>query len=165
MRTAAPSGKRLWLLWVIATNLGWFPGIALGSWLGSHLPAESLSVLVSGLIAGAFVGAAQARVLPRAIAGILAWPVASSIGWALGVLAGRTIVEAGLPELAGIGRLALVALVGGAVVGVPQAFLMGRKLPRAGWWIPASAIGWGTLLPGALTGLVLVWLTGKERPA
>ena len=86
MRTAAPSGKRLWLLWVIATNLGWFPGIALGSWLGSHLPAESLSVLVSGLIAGAFVGAAQARVLPRAIAGILARPVASSIGWALGIL-------------------------------------------------------------------------------
>jgi hypothetical protein len=35
----------------------------------------------------------------------------------------------------------------GALIGLLQWFLLRRSLPRAGWWVLASALGWGLIDP------------------
>ena len=72
----------------------------------------------------------------------------------------------------------MVTLGAGVAIGLAQWLVLRGRLPRAGWWILASVVGWGLVepikgrfidgllesitigaLPAAVTGLVLWWLT------
>ena len=67
----------------------------------------------------------------------------------------------------------------GTVVGVLQWLVLRRQVPRAGWWVLASTVGWVVGLPlgdingppglgavyGAFTGTALVWLLRQPVPA
>lgn len=61
-------GWPFWWRWVLATNLGWFPGIYLGVKLAEHLPAPPIvRAALSALIASSLFGAGQAFCAPRCL--------------------------------------------------------------------------------------------------
>jgi hypothetical protein len=163
------SGWSFWWQWVLATNLGWFPGIALGLWAASLLP-ESATVAracVAAAVAAALFGGTQAFVLSGFLPRVRGWWFSTFIGWTVGVgLAELALVwvPLSLPPLA---ESAVVAFIAGAVVGLPQAWALMTETTRWPWWPVVSAVGWGALFPGAIPGIVLARLvrTGRETPA
>ena len=69
---------------------------------------------------------------------------ATVAGWLLGVLL------LALPGWLGwtaapLNNLDLIFLLMGLAIGITQWLLLRRRLARAGWWIAASALGWGLL--------------------
>lgn len=165
-------GWRIWLLWVLASVVGWgVGGVVLGPVFRVVEPAFGPLVggVVVGTIGGAALGVLQWLVLRWQLARAGWWIVASTVGWAAGGAA--------------------FGLVGGALAGFLQWLVLRRRLVRAGWWIAASTVGWaigpvivlfggvigemdaalivllvavlwgiGGLVGGAITGAVLVWL-------
>ena len=70
----------------------------------------------------------------------LRWILANAAGWAVAA----TTVEAGHEALGlggGTGVFALLEVVYGALIGTAQWLLLRRLIPRAGWWVAASAAG------------------------
>jgi hypothetical protein len=77
------AGWRFWLLWVAATNLGFFPGLA----LGQRLAAGMGEPLASGIVGGSFatlVGTAQWGVLRRHLPHCGYWMPSTTAGFATG---------------------------------------------------------------------------------
>ncbi len=90
------SGWAFWWRWVLATNVGWFPGIVLGTWLAQPL-AEStptLAAVAAGAVAGLCFGATQAFALRATLPTPLAWWLATALGWPLGIGAARLLLDA-----------------------------------------------------------------------
>ena len=103
----------------------------------------------------------------------LAWAVAWSAGWSLG-----------WSLFGGLGLRMVFVLMGamaGALAGIVQWFVLRQQVPRAGWWIVASTLGWaagmglammlrqvgwiaGGAVGGAITGLPLLWLLRGAGP-
>ncbi len=54
MASQSRLGWKFWLWWVIATNAGWFPGIALGTLMGRVL-ADKVTAEVGPVFGGAIV--------------------------------------------------------------------------------------------------------------
>jgi len=181
----APVGWVLWLLWILATTLGWPLGWAMGVWTTSVFiawgPGEStgLPLVVCqtawGAIWGAVLGAIQWPILRWRIAGAGGWVLASAVGWTGGWWAWFGVGQ----HLAGALGWAMLAVgaTGGAAVGALQSLVLRRRARGAGWWVLASSVGWaaswGVLrigiwsvvgwlgsgaVAGAITGSVLVWL-------
>jgi hypothetical protein len=162
------SGWPFWWRWVVATNLGWFPGVLLGIRISSLVPETSpvLQAAVSAAVASAFFGAAQAWVLRGFVASPAAWWWATVLGWSAGVAVARLLLDAASVHGPGLADVVAVALVAGGVVGFAQAALLSRRCARWFWWPAISALGWGVLFPGALPGAGLVWLArGRPRSA
>lgn len=129
----------------------------------------ALSVAVSGaLVEGFAVGGLQwlaiRRVLPELDA--RAWVIATSLGafvaWVLGMLpstffsaaqasasAASSAEQAAYdPPLAlQLGLAALMGLVLGPILGVPQWWVLRSHLPRAGWWVAANSMAWALGMP------------------
>jgi hypothetical protein len=61
----------------------------------------------------------------------LQWMLVSGVGWLVGWLAGEMGIGAG--------------------VGLVQWLVLRPRVPRAGWWIPASAVGWAVGVVAVLT--------------
>ena len=103
------------------------------------------------------------------------WIAATALGWLLGI----AVVYLGYA----IWPVALNAnsvwssMLIGAVTGLAQWLVLRRWVPRAGWWVLASVLGWGLVrliagevftsllelliigaVPAAVTGLALWWL-------
>lgn len=151
-------GWAFWWRWVLATNLGWFPGIALGTWLTQPIAerAPLLAATVSAGVAAASFGAAQALVLRGLLASPAAWWWATTLGWPVGVGAATALLAAFGGVAHPILETMLVAFIAGGCVGLPQARLLQPVLRHALWWPGVSALGWGLLFPGVLAGLALV---------
>ena len=103
------------------------------------------------------------------------WFIATALGWTVGLAGGSVVSLVGcfagcivlMPESAmacgmgcGLGILVGACFWGGALSGVAQWLLLRRRLPRAGWWIAASALGW----VGAAVAGVWVALTTQLLP-
>lgn len=166
-------GWRFWLLWVLATNLGFFAGIWLGSLVSGTFPqgtapypAIVIRATVSAVFVGSLVGLAQSLVLNRHISDNDRWAMGTTIGWTIGVLAGASITLTLFPKIDpnGIVYITLVGFIAGAVVGIPQWMAL-RDLFRisGAWWIPVSSLGWGILIPGLVTGIALVFILRAVR--
>lgn len=88
------------------------------------------------------------------LAGTLGWFLAGILGWLL-----RDAI---------LGQASV-----GLVTGVMQWYVLRRRIPQAGWWIPFSGLGWGlgwaltlTFLPrdlGLLSGLLLGAVMGAAQ--
>jgi len=167
-------GWGFWLLWVLASTVGWLFGFFVGS-VGGYavmeiLPSYAL-VAWGGVAEGAGVGIFQWLVLRRRVSRAGWWVLASILGLAGGAVVGTTAVAlaGGDPTTWGVvGGW----VVGGAMAGLMQWFVLRRQVSRAGCWVLASTVGWAVSTVsmaygvglGAVTGLALVWLLRQPIP-
>jgi hypothetical protein len=114
------------------------------------------------VIEGCTVGVAQWLVLrgPLPRLGWRPWVVATALGagaaWTLGMIPstvlslladGTTATDgaSAASEPSGLlfyGLAALMGLVLGPILGLPQRVVLRRHVARAGWWIPAQSVAW-----------------------
>lgn len=178
-------GWGFWLLWVLASTVGWFSGFIIGK-IGAFAIHDSLSrhnymgaVFVAALAAG--VGILQWLVLRRRLSRAGWWVLASIVGLAGGGVVGPTAVALAVGDPTTWGVVGFL-VVGWAMAGLMQWFVLRRQVSRAGWWVLASIVGWAVSgavwglgaqhgmglealvvflaggAGGAVTGLALVWL-------
>jgi len=162
------SGWPFWWRWVLATNLGWFPGILLGLRLATLVAdAPVLAGVIAAVPSAVLFGAAQAYALRGALPKPAQWFWATLAGWPLGVAIARIVAQAFSLELSPIPDAFFVAGVAGAAVGATQSLTLRAVYRRWPWWIAISGFGWLALFPGAIPGAGLVWLarTGSVWPA
>jgi hypothetical protein len=166
-----PAGCGLWLGWMLATLLGGGIGWAIG-WFASTLAPGALATPVLGAVTGACLGLAQWPILAGRLPASWRWIVASTLGWGAGFLAGAELSAYFGLEGAPFGLA--TGLVTGTFLGGLQWVLLRGVVTRAGWWVPANLLAWGSaliyyrpsawlgLLMGALAGIVtaivLLWL-------
>lgn len=166
-------GWHIWLQWVLASILGFAVGAAVGNAVIDSIPpmtcAQSSSdTLVDKLtnfpcmlpmLYGAFLGVAggfmQWLVLRRQIAGAGWWVLASTLGFAIAVVAAMTYPVLSLADslafsLDGnpIAAPILIGVVFGVAGGILPWIVLRRKITRAGWWVLAHLLG--SLVGGAL---------------
>ena len=180
----------LWSRWVAATGISLIVGYTVGTEGGEAVSAaldepvrddqvagRPMGLLVVLAAVGAAIGAAQWLVLRRHLAGAGWWVPASVVGYAaLALLAALGVPD--LPSLGppGIGREsgaadALGFITDGALLGATLGTLVGvaqwpvlRHLPRAGWWVAASAAGWAVQQAADAAVLVLGDMGLMARP-
>jgi hypothetical protein len=133
--------------------------------------------LIGGLLGGGFTGICQSLLLRRQVGQvkgwvwltIAGWVIASAIGlWSSGIVQQFDrmadpdwFIGGAEPLRPNLVLLVAASLVAGAIVGLGQWLLLRRILKRAGWWIPATVLGWGIAVGaglGVLTGTTLVLL-------
>jgi len=151
------AGWRFWILWVVATNAGFFPGLALGNRLSASV-AEPYASSIVGACFGALVGVAQWLVLRRHISPSHHWVSATAIGWCLGGGLGALLLGRFVPSVSegGLAWTLFIGFFAGAVVGIAQRRVLLRFGPALShWWVPISALAWGVFFPGAVSGVFL----------
>lgn len=177
-------GWRFWLLWVLASTVGslagFFVGFVVGAVVEEILPNYGSAAIAAGV--GAGVGILQWFVLRWRVSRSGWWVLASILGLAVAAVLGTAVALAGGDPTTPWG-FAGVLVVGGAMAGLMQWFVLRRQVSRAGWWVLASTVGWAVSGPvlglsaqygmyfsplvvslgggvglGAVTGLALVWL-------
>jgi hypothetical protein len=163
------AGWRFWLLWVIATNVGFFPGLALGTQL-SAAANEPLASAIVGASFGALAGVAQWLVLRRHLVPSHHWTTATAFGWCVGAGLGALLLTRFAPDVVpgGVRWTLFVGFFAGAVIGVPQRRILRRFSPSlSAWWVPISSLAWGLFFPGVISGLFLAHRLGAaaEAPA
>ena len=140
------AGRGFWLLWVLASGVGFGVGGPLGVAMGS--PGDIIVNGYMGLAAGGILaGVLQWLVLRRRVART-GWWVLSVIAAvaAVGVLVfGVGLVNVDVGWVLGVGLF-------GTVAGVLQWLVLRRHVARAGWWVLASTVGW--IVGGPTTALV-----------
>ena len=114
-----------------------------------------------GAFEGAVVGLAQWLVLRQRLPGLTrrSWVWATIIGavatWFLGMLPGTIMSVIGndggdLPDLDGTEALVMetaLAIMLGAILAIPQWWVLRRHVGMAGWWLPANALAWAVAMP------------------
>ncbi len=168
-------GCGFWLLWAIVTTVGGFLGQLIAqTTVRLVVPADApvtlvmLTLVPFGLVAGAVIGLFQGLVLLRylKLLGWRDWILASALGgvlrWALlGPVASVLVLamNTGYPQCNVLIPLILWGALSGAAFGLPQSFVLSRRLPETvdlGWWAwtLANAAGGIFYLPFvALSGL------------
>jgi hypothetical protein len=127
--------------WVRATWLGWLfgiPCIIALALLGETVGIGGAQALV-GAGMGAGVGFMQRRIVRGLQVRATPWFWSCAIGLALPFLAFDLARAAGREITFSL--YASVAL-GGLIAGAWQGYLLRAHLPKAGWWLPASLLGW-----------------------
>jgi len=170
----------LWSQWVVANALAELLGLGTSAllWLGlifngeqrlGVMSAAAIVVIGSTLLEGSAVGVAQWLVL-RHIWPALKWQqwwsataVGAFIAWTLGMipstlmsLAEETTTTTPAPEISDALVWSLAALMGlilGPILALPQWFVLRRHVAHAGWWIPANAAAWGLGMPVIFMGM------------
>ncbi len=147
----------LWLQWLLATALGSATGLAIGLPFGSaagEIVAKTTtlgwygtgSYIAFGLVTlplfGLFTGIAQSHVLRSRIRFPLSWVLATVEGWILVVPIGLVVAGIDMNFALFIFLLPGIGWLGGALAGLFQWWVLRDVAEQAGWWIPASALGW-----------------------
>jgi hypothetical protein len=109
-----------------------------------HITEDYLAMYAFVPFASLLTGALQYGLLRHYLSRMGWWVFATVAGWLLGVLL------IALPGWLGwigapLNNLDLIFLVMGLAIGISQWLLLRRRLALAGWWIAASALGWGML--------------------
>jgi hypothetical protein len=161
------NGWRFWLLWVLASAIGWAVGLTAANLTQLALEAASGGVVVEAeggavlegagnLLFGLAVGTAQWLVLRRQIEGAIWWAPATAGGFALAGIVGGALQDAG----AAVGGL-VISLGLGVAAGTLQWLLLRRQVKRAGWWVLGSTV---LVFGGLITGLVLSFVLTGAAP-
>jgi hypothetical protein len=173
----------LWSQWVLANALAELLGLGTSAllWLGlifnveqrlGVMSAAAIVVVGSTLLEGSAVGIGQWLVLRR-IWPTLKWQqwwlgtaIGAFIAWTLGMipstlmsLAEETTTTTPAPEISDIVVWSLAALMGlvlGPILALPQWFILRRHVAHAGWWIPGNAAAWGLGMPVIFMGMGLI---------
>jgi hypothetical protein len=174
----------LWRQWVLANAIGEFIGLGGTALLGIMLftqsdkmvgPVALVVVMVLGgtFLEGVMVGVWQWLALRKAIQQIRwqTWLIATAAGaftaWLLGMIPSTIMTmtetqEAAAPstELSNwvvLGLAAVMGLVLGPILGLPQWWVLRQHLQRASWWVPANALAW-------MAGMVLIFAGTSLMP-
>lgn len=158
---AVDRAQRIFLgKWLLANAVGgavyWVVGLPIGHVACRIMDAQSglfsFSVGCAALViamAGLTLGTMQSFVVEARIAGRGWWVLASGLAWpvawlmfamaaeGIGVISWTQGGTTGSP-LSGFASEAM----GGALLGAMQWCVLRRKYSWAGWWIPATALGW-----------------------
>jgi hypothetical protein len=183
------TGRGYWLAWLLASAMGYGMGAILGAsfaWSFFASPTggfDAVNGTALGLVAGATGGYFQWIVLRERIVGAGLWGLVSALGLGLAMGASAAADPAENPAMAGL----VIAAIFGTASGILQWLILRRKVPRAGWWLPANLLGslvaaialpiaaamgdadnWGPGVMafglvfgagnGAITGAALIWL-------
>ncbi|KAJ1491422.1 hypothetical protein T484DRAFT_1933157 [Baffinella frigidus] len=155
-------GWSWWWRYVLMTNIGWFPGILTGMFVGRFILPHETSYLVreavQALICSASFGIAQAGELREFLGGRSGWVLATMLGWTTGVVFARWLLTAHGIALPLSQDASLVAGIAGTFLGAAQAVPLSRKVEKWWLWVAMSAVGWATLFPGALAGIGMIYL-------
>ena len=170
--------------WVKANSLAELVGLGLTAflsvvafsyWENVHpIWIAVIMILAGTLLEGVFVGYVQWQVLKNHLQGLSlkAWATATAVGagiaWSLGMIPSTLLglADAGdagqpMPEISAWLMLFLAAMMGlllGPVLGMPQWWILRRHVKRAGWWIPANALAW-------MAGMVVIFAASDRLPA
>ena len=162
-------GWRFWLLWVVATNIGFGIGVGL-EWL--------ILGRITNLVAVPLGGVGQVLVLNRHVPRHVLqhvpvgwmWAIASAVGWWLGMLPAGWLLTSFAPGLSFWPYAVAYAGIAGSIVGVTTRWVLRRAgLDAHWWWILVSAGGWAAQAPGMVTGIFLARMLhstdSKQRTA
>jgi len=157
------AGWRFLLLWLFASNAGFLLGTIIEILLFSQ-PNLYFAVPLAALL--------QSWVINRHISIYLPWSVGTTIFWLIGaliafqatntmqnndlMLTGNAFLDIGI-------ELAIVGFIAGLFAGIPQVVFMRDWLPVGFWWLFVSAIAWAVLLPGLVTGIILMQIITKQK--
>jgi hypothetical protein len=156
---------------MLATLLGGGIGWAAG-WFAATLVPGVLSTPVLGAVMGAGLGLAQWPYMAGRLPASWRWVAVSTAGWGIGFLVGVELASFFSLEGALFGLV--TGLATGVFLGGLQWMLLRGTVTRAGWWIPANILAWGSALlyyrpsawlglfmgalAGIVTAIVLLWL-------
>ena len=194
----ADSSKPKWFLypgWVVVSTLS-IPIAWLISWaiisqiervVGGTIEVAGRTRITQDLLfgyvffplLGLLTGLLQYLLLRRYLPRIGWWIAATALGWLLGISVaylGYAIWPVAL-NANSTWAAEIVFVSVGAAMGLVQWLVLRRRVPRAGWWVLASALGWGLVrpvageaftsllelliigaVPAVVTGLALWWL-------
>jgi|GEM_PF-1128631 len=112
------------------------------------------AIVIGGVLGGGFSGVCQWIVLRRILSKANGWILLTMAGWATGLpmalwagnRAAQPLLHSPFSILHSsiVSSIALIAL--GALIGVGQWLILRHSVQRAGWWIVATAGGWGLAL-------------------
>ncbi len=125
-----------WISWLLLTTVGWLVG-----W-----------VLLGELWIGLALGAGQWILMRSRLENSFWWVLASLVGWAVGHLAVMSWLPVEFREWAGLPI--------GLTLGVSQWIVLRDLMPRSGWWIVISALGWLLAMTGVLGGSLVGAVAG-----
>lgn len=115
-----------------------------------HITEDYLGLYIFVPLVGLITGLLQYGLLRLYLPRMDGWVLATAGGWLLGVL--LVLIPGWLTGTeALIMNIDAVFIVMGLSIGTGQWLLLRRRLPRAGWWIPANGAGWallGLVTPG-----------------
>ena len=158
-------GWRFVIRWVLLTLAGWVIGFPLGFILG-ELALDNAGIEIC---VGAMVGLMQWFALRRVVKHSGFWILASIAGFIVSASIHaaacyylKTSDDLGNPT--GILMWTLSFILGGTLTGLLQQRILRHQVRRSGWWVPASAAGWGLSLIGLATAY-FVLPTGRKGPA
>lgn len=148
-----------------------------------HITEDYLAMYVLVPSISILTGVLQYALLRRYLPRMGWWVFVTVAGWFLGVLLIALPVWLGWTDTP-LNNLDLIFLVMGLAIGITQWLLLRRRLALAGWWIAASALGWGLLglitpgnsldqyglftlgfLPACATAAMLALLMSRVPPA
>jgi hypothetical protein len=153
-------GWRFGLRWVLLTIAGWAIGFPLGfvfvavaGWIigvheGSIILKLGLDNAAVVIVEVAVVSLMQWLALRRVIQRAGFWVLASIIGFTISSSIHGVVCHVyGYPDDLGFPLGALVwtlfFILGGTLTGLLQQRILRHQVRRSGWWVPASAAGWG----------------------
>ena len=120
----------------------------IGGQIGAEGPSLTRVMLagavVGGAVGGGFSGMSQWLVLRRLIGKANGWVALTITAWALGWALWAAAVAWSSSPNAILSSMALLA--GGAISGLGQWLVLRQSVRRAGWWVLATALGWGVPL-------------------
>lgn len=176
----------IWRYWVVANAFAELIGLGGAALVGvlAFMDLEALygpaamaliMILAGTFLEGVVVGAAQWTVLHRAILQLhwQKWIGATAVGaftaWLLGMIPSTLMalaeteeaVATAQPEINNLVLFSLAALMGlvlGPILALPQWLVLRRYVENAFWWIPANALAW-------MVGMVLVFVGINLVPA
>jgi hypothetical protein len=199
-------GWRFGIRWVLLTIAGWAIGFPLGFVLvpvagliiGLHEGSDSIILKLgldnaaSFIVVVAVVSLMQWLALRRVVQRAGFWVLASIIGFTISSSIHGVVCHVyGYPD--DLGPLGVVVwtlffILGGTLTGLLQQRILRHQVRRSGWWVPASAAGWGLVvigfgivskilgvrlqvvglivssgLLGIVTGVTLIWLLRQPR--
>ncbi|MCA9258712.1 MAG: hypothetical protein KDA61_05915 [Planctomycetales bacterium] len=144
------------LKWTLFTSGAFLLSLPLIVILPQLLPLPDWAGVLGGTtLIGAMVGYAQWLVMKKRVPLSGWWVFACAVGMGLppvaSSLASRFGAAVSLPEGAAGKSLSwtAVGVLGGLISGILQKPLLERHLPKTGWWIVASAAGWGLCMLAA----------------
>jgi hypothetical protein len=149
---------------VVWTAMSYLSSTGRDKGLTEQIVAAVVMVAAGALVEGFAVGTAQWLVLRRVfwLVGRGQWVFATAVGagiaWLLGVIPSTLMsfgeqggeAAATAPDMSGPLTLALAALMGivlGPVLGLPQWLVLRNYVSRAGWWVPAQSAAWALGMP------------------